>query len=75
MTGYEIAYKIRPKRTCRQARQNSVTTHKKVGANSFTGELLALLLARFFAKSDPKIGGEGRSATTNRPALNSGRFG
>jgi hypothetical protein len=45
MTGYEIACKIRPKRTCRQARQNSVTTHKKVGANSFIGELLALLLA------------------------------
>ena len=59
MTGYENAYKIRLKRTRRQARQNSVTTHKIICANSFTGELLALLLALFPSndkKSEAEVG-------------------
>lgn len=45
MTGGEIARKIWLFRTPSQARQNSVTTHEEILANSFTGELLALLLA------------------------------
>jgi hypothetical protein len=66
MTGYENVDKIRPKRTRRQARQNSVTTHKKVCANSFTGELLALLLALFSSKMTKNFGGDGRFATATR---------
>ena len=34
MTGYENTLKIRSKRTRRQARQNSVTTHKKESART-----------------------------------------
>lgn len=66
MTGYENADKIGLKRTLRQDCQNSVTTHKRMCANSFTGELLALLLALFFVKNDQKNGGDGRFATATR---------
>lgn len=44
MTGSEIARKIWLLRTPRQARQNSVTTHEEILANSFTGELLAFVI-------------------------------
>ena len=81
MTGYENAYKIRLKRTRRQARQNSVTTHKKVCANSFTGELLALLLALFLSKMTKTFEGDGRFATPtgaddamDMPATNTALF-
>lgn len=45
MTGSDIARKIRLFRALRQVLQNSATTQEKVLTDSFTGELLALLLA------------------------------
>ena len=45
VTGNETAGKIRPICVPRQVHQNSTTSHEKVRADSFIGELLALLLA------------------------------
>ncbi len=45
MTGYVNACKIGLICAVRQVHQNSSTTHEEVRADSFIGELLALLLA------------------------------